>query len=524
MNGERKELRAAEPEVGIAMSAISVASRRIVAFGTFALLAFAGRSSAQVGDGAGESPSDAELRKRLEPLVPSFRAALLGDNVESQRATLAVIADIPPSLAARTNLNASLSTFLQKDHKDPEVLALAIRSFGRSVPAYGDADMSKAIAAELGKLLSKYVRSEYSIVRQAVAEAIGSAITNATPSVWSAPRAEHFIAVCLQAAPLLGTGIEDKSGATARIALKVIQSISRNVNELFTYYNDPIGAEPGQKDGETRFPPIAPVIQAIAKEVPKLAVPLSAGDSETQTAAARTLETLAVLRAKILERQGPGAAKDNFAAAWPVLSPVLAQRVKDPNASVRLATTEALESLGDAIEARSFMREATADSNIYVRWAAVRALGKSASASPDLKSAAPDVAALTNLVDDKDLDVRTAALVALAKFGSKAKSASTKVLGAANRGDIEPRVMAVKALGAIESDVSATVPVLIEGLKHSDDRLRKAAASGLVRFGPDAREALPELRKALQSQDPELRLAAAEAILAIERTARLKDL
>lgn len=506
------------------MGAITVACRRIVALGTFALLAVASPSYAQLGEFSGESPSDAEARKRLEPLVPTFRAALLGDNVESQRATLAVIADFPPYLAARTNLNASLAIFLQKDHKDPEIMALAIRSFGRSIPAVIDGEVSKAIAAEMGTILSKFVRSEHAIVRHAVAEAIGSAITNATPSVWLAPRAEHFVAICLQVAPLLGTGMEDKSGATAQLALKVMQSISRNVNDLFTYYTDPIGAEPGQKDGDTRFPPIAPVIHAIAKEAPKLAAPLTASDSETQTVAARTLEALAILRAKILERQGPGATIDNFSAAWPVLSPVLAQRVKDKNASVRLATTEAMESLGNAIEARSFMREATADSNAYVRWAAVRALGKSASATRDLKSAAPDIDALTLVVDDKDLDVRTAALVALAKFGTNAKSASTKILVAANRGDIEPRVMAVKALGAIESDALATVPVLISGLKNSDDRLRKVAASGLVRFGPDAREALPELRKALQSQDAELRLAAAEAILAIEKTARLKDL
>jgi len=506
------------------MSAITVASRRIVAFSTIALFAFAGRSEAQVGELSGESPADAELRRRLEPLVPTFRAALLGENIESQRATLAVIADIPPALAARTNLAGSLSAFLQKDHKDPEILALAIRSFGRSIPVFADADMSKAAAAEIGKILSKYVRSDHAIVRQAVAEAIGSAISNATPSVWSATRAEHFIAVCLQALPLVGTGIEDLSGATSRLALRVVQAISRNVNDLFTYYSDPIGVEPGLKDGEAQFPPLAPVIQAMAKEVPKLATPLAAAEAETRTAAARTLETLAVLRAKILERQGAGAGKDNFSAAWPVLRPVLEKRVKDENASVRLATMEAMESLGDAFEARAIMREATADSSAYVRWAAARALGKSASSTTDAKAAAPDVTALTKLVDDKDLDVRTAALVSLAKFGTKAKTASAKVLDAANRGDIEPRVIAVKALGAIESDAPPTVPVLIEGLKNKDDRLRRAAASGLVRFGPEAKEALPELRKALQSEDAELRLSAAEAILAIERKARLKDL
>src|SRR5262245_61925254 len=64
---------------------------------------------------ADSRPADADLRRRLEPLVPSFRAALAGDNVEAQRATLSIIADIPPAMTAETNLSATLAAFLKRD-------------------------------------------------------------------------------------------------------------------------------------------------------------------------------------------------------------------------------------------------------------------------------------------------------------------------------------------------------------------------------------------------------------------------
>ena len=453
-------------------------------------------------------PADEELRRRLAPLIPSFRAALQGDSVDAQRATLAVIADIPPALAAESNLAAVLAAFLRKDIKDPEVIALGIRSFGRSYPDAPDIDT----------VLGRHVRSEHAIIRRAVADALSNAVANSTPSERAVVRATYFIDVSTRAVPHLTVGIEDKDPATQKLALGGIQATSRNLRDLFAFDTPPIGEELKPKDREARFGPLTPVLRALAAAVPKLATPLTSNDTTTRIAAARTLEILAQLRRTIRDTRGLAETEvaDPFVGGWSAIKPAVSAGIKDNYATVRLATTEALETLGDAIEARALLREATSDKDLFVRWAAARALGRSAPIVPDPIGNAPDVAALAKLVSDTDIDVRSAALNAIAKFGRSGKSASSIVLGSVSRGDVEPRVAAVKALGAIESDSSTTVPVLIKALQHNDVRLRRAAASGLIRFGPEAKAALPDLHKALSDPDPELRLAASEAILAIE--------
>src|SRR3954466_15240141 len=198
---------------------------------------------------------------------------------------------------------------------------------------------------------------------------------------------------------------------------------------------------------------------------------------------------------------GGKSAPDPLADAWPALRPAVTARMKDSDPWVRLAVTEALDAVGDAQAARAFLREATTDRNVFVRWAAARALGRTAPPKADPGDVSDDVAALSRLLADSDLDVRIAALNALARFGPAARSATPAVLAAARRGDVEPRVVAVRTIGALETDAANTVPVLIRGLADPDVRLRRAAASGLVRFGPEARPALPELRRALSSPD-----------------------
>jgi hypothetical protein len=452
--------------------------------------------------------TDVELQRKLALLLPSFRAALLGDNVDAQRATLAVIADIPPALAVNSKLAEALASFLQKEIRDPEVIALGVRSFGRSFPD----------APDIEKVVGRFVKSEQTQIRLASAEALASAIANSPPTGRSIASSAYFLDVSSRSVPLLAVGIEDKDAATQKAALAGIQGAARVTSELFSPDSGPIGEEPRPKEANARFAPVMPLLRALVDASPKLAVPLSSQDTSTRLAAARTLENLAVLRRAIANARGPGdpVAPEHFANTWKAIGPGVTAGIKDGDPAIRLAITEALETLGDAFEARALLRDASTDTNLFVRWAAARALGKSAPAKPDPAMSAPDVAALTRLIDDCDFDVRTSTLNALAKYGIAAKSAGPKVIAAARRGDIEPRVAAVKALGAIETDAASTVPVLIAGLQNDDVRLRRAAASGLVRFGAEAKAALPELRKALASPDVELRLAAAEAVLAIE--------
>jgi HEAT repeat protein len=338
--------------------------------------------------------------------------------------------------------------------------------------------------------------------------------------------------VAAQTIPLLNDALGDRDETVQRAALDGIQGAARVVGELYANNAGPLGDAARPKEGASRFEPLRPVLRGLVASVPQLAKPLAARDPATRLAAAHTLESLAVTRRTILNTRPSGepVPADSFTDAWSSVRPVLTERVKDADPQVRLAAVQAMESLGDGLDTRDLLRQATSDRVVFIRWAAARALGRSAPDKPDAAAVAGDVAALARLVADPDPDVRTAALTALARFGPAAQSATDAVLGAASRGDIEPRVAAVKALGALQTDAGRTVPILIAALRppelrvQPDLRLQRAAAAGLTRFGPDARAALPELRQAVLSDDQELRLAAAEAILAIERVPRVKEL
>jgi HEAT repeat protein len=475
------------------------------------------------GPGAASAQPKSDLREirdplvdRMEPLIPTVRAALQGNNPDAQRAALAVVGDFPPGLLFQANLSRAIAGLLDRDPKDPELTALAVRSYGKSYP-----ESPEAVTRVLGRL----VASEDVRIRRAVADALRSLLQNAVPNSPTVANAGPFIDMSKAVLPLAGRVVEDGDGVAQRAALSAVQTTARVVIDLYTQDTGRIGEEPKPKDRETRFAPLRPVLQGLGELVPKLAAPLGSPEPPTRMAAARTVEVLAALRAVATTAPAGGkAAADPLADGWPALRPAVTERMRDPNPDLRLAVTEALEALGGAFDAKAMLREATTDRNLFVRWAAARALGKTAPPKAEAETVAEDVAALSRLLADADMDVRMAALNALARFGPAARSATPAVIAAARRGDVEPRVVALRTLAALQTEAGPTVPVLIRALGDPDVRLRRAAATGLVRFGSDARPALPELRRAVTSTDQELRLAAAEAILAIERPARLKDL
>jgi HEAT repeat protein len=409
-----------------------------------------------------------------------------------------------------------------RDAVDPELAAMGLRAYGRMVPD----------APELARVAGRYGKAESAEVRRAAAEALGTATQSAAPALNSLADARYFIDVAAQAIPRLNDALGDRDETVQRAALDGVQGAARVVAELYANNAGALGDAARPPEGTSRFEPLRPVLRALAASVPQLAKPLSARDPATRLAAARTLESVAVTRRTVVTTQPRGelAPTDPFPDAWSSVRPALADRVKDPDPQVRLAAVQAMESLGDGLDTRELLRQATSDRVVFIRWAAARALGRSAPEKAATATVADDVAALARLVADPDPDVRTAALIALARFGPAAQSATDAVLAAASRGDIEPRVAAIKALGALQTDARRTVPILIAALRPSelrvqpDLRLQRAAAAGLTRFGPDAKAALPELRQAVLSDDQELRLAAAEAILAIERVPRIKEL
>jgi HEAT repeat protein len=475
------------------------------------------RAQPKEKDDATDVQQDLELRRRLEPLIPSVRAALQGNNPDAQRAALVVIADFPPALMFQANFSGLVAAFLDRDPKDPELAAIALRSYGKSYPEKPDA---------AAKRLQRFTQADDVRVRRAAADALTSLVQTSIPASRTIDHATGFIDTSAAALPVMADTLADKDGAVQRAILTGVQSAAQTVRDVLNFDVGIFSDDPKPRDRAARLTALRPALNGLAAVVPQLAHPLASADPATRTAAARTIERLADLRQAVLVGPPGGGAPpaDPLAEAWAALVPAVGERMRDPDPLVRLAVTEALEALGSAIDSRPMLRAATRDPNVLVRWAAARALGKMAPAKADPAGVADDVAALSRLTADADIDVRMAALNALARFGTAARPAAPAVLVAAGRGDVEPRVVAMRTLIAMESEAEPTLPVLIGGLTDPDVRVRRAAAGGLVRFGPAARPALPELRRAVLSTDSELRIAAAEAILAIERQPRLKDL
>jgi HEAT repeat protein len=242
----------------------------------------------------------------------------------------------------------------------------------------------------------------------------------------------------------------------------------------------------------------------------------------------------------------PGPFQDVLADLLPLL--------KDPNERVRLGALDALEAMGaQAAGAIPALVEATrTDRSKFVRWQAMRVLGKLAPRRPELV-----VPALRDRLDEPDPDVRAAAAVALAHYGPEARAAVAALADAirpfgkggqvsrfppafveeehAEGGyggvevDVRFRIAGMGAVEAIGPDAAAALPSVALNLRDTSGRITQApfgltddyvrtrftAAIVLGRFGTLARDQAPALRAALFDPEPDVRRAASEALLRV---------
>jgi HEAT repeat protein len=209
--------------------------------------------------------------------------------------------------------------------------------------------------------------------------------------------------------------------------------------------------------------------------------------------------------------------------------------LKHPDADVRLAALEVLEELGpDAEAAVPAVIGALSDRDKFVRWAAVRVLGRFAP-----RNAKEVVPALVPLVGTPDGDFARAVAGLLAKYGEDAAPAVPALARAIRSGEPQARIAYLQTLPALGSAGADAVPAIRPLLrpdpkgariapspyppafatsgppKYDDPGVRAAAAEALGRFGPRAASAEPELREALNDEDTNVRRAAADALLRI---------
>lgn len=195
----------------------------------------------------------------------------------------------------------------------------------------------------------------------------------------------------------------------------------------------------------------------------------------------------------------------------------LMDNLKHPDYRVRLAAVDALETLGNgAVPAIPALVTALRDSNKFVRWGSVRALGR---LNP--RQADEVVPGLMRVLDDReDPSVRIAALKALEQYGEHAKKAVPVLARVINRGDKEYIIAMLRTIQGIGTDAAPTLPNVawILSDRSHPPSVRIEAAQTLGRFGALAREQLPVLRDVMTNEsDEDVRNAASTAVLAVDR-------
>ncbi|HYT93055.1 MAG TPA: HEAT repeat domain-containing protein, partial [Gemmataceae bacterium] len=269
-----------------------------------------------------------------------------------------------------------------------------------------------------------------------------------------------------------------------------------------------------------------PLLSGLKGQAAGLAEALKDAEPRVIEVAANTLEALGEARRRLrgLLDSVPVAGKEGVPdkgdedPLGPILRkgvPALAAQVGHPNVRSRLACLYALEAAGaDAAPAAQAVIKALKDENAFVRWAAVRALGRMAPLKGAQADAANAVTGLARCLKDDNADVRGTAFVALSRYGPAAKPAVAALaeIVKASSGDTVP---AIRTLEAIGPEAKVAIPALMAALEAKSPQVRAAAARLLGKLGPDAVQAAAALTRVLGDPNVEVRQAAAEALLAV---------
>ncbi len=233
--------------------------------------------------------------------------------------------------------------------------------------------------------------------------------------------------------------------------------------------------------------------------------------------------------------------------------PALTRTLSDPDVVIRRTTLNILEWMGqDARPVLYDVAGAVQDKDLFVRWAAIRTLGKLATTAPvQAPLSEAEVArfvqgGITRLQTEHDLSLQLAVLVALERVGPRAAAATPVLWGTADRGDTDYRIADLRTLmsigpaaiespgGAVVTATGVSLPAFARLLADAHPDVRRTAAEAFGRFASalkpeekdsklyrllsdrnsDVRQALIRL---LEDANDEVRRAASEALLQVPR-------
>jgi HEAT repeat protein len=299
----------------------------------------------------------------------------------------------------------------------------------------------------------------------------------------------NLILAARGAVPVLARGIKDKDPEVRRSCLEGLTAVARCSHGIVQAWNvDGADANPeaARRQAEKCLAELLPLVRQLNDLETCLPAALNDAELPVRIGALHAVEELATLRSEWLRHAKEFAAGDdplqqNFGATLPALS----RNLVDRDVNVRRSTLEVLEVLGSTARpaAPNIVRSLN-DPDLFVRWAAARALGRLAPAE-----AATAVPAVVRLLGESDPGIRLTAVAALERYGPAAKDAVPALLVRLRIQDAELRAVVVRALGSIANDSEAASRGLNEALKDPSEMVRKSASEALERLQAKRKEA-----------------------------------
>jgi HEAT repeat protein len=515
-----------------------------------------------------------------DPVTRAGAAVLIGETAAAAR---------KPGTANRF-VRGQLRLFARKDEKtgapglvhllydpDPAVRQAAIAALGQVEPdPTGGGDALRALLD----------RARPAETRLAATQALANIVTTSAElarSIGSDPRdREYFRTASTVIVPVLNSALEDPNPDVSHAAVAALGTVARAMRLLVEVRPLDTGApgialtDPKEIEREKQMQAALlrerqeykALLEAFGGRSPKsLVAALARRDATLRIQASHVLGDLAAIDAALKDAKPkvgaapldrglwaqvsnmPGEARFQLApptaplqeaivfVAWQPRGVIdeLIVGLGDKNPRVRLATLDALEALGtDAEPAIDALLTTLEDSELFVRWATLRVLGKLGQALHQANRPAHEgrvVPAVARHLRERDLDVATAAAVALTRYGDLARGAVPQLATAVDQGDARFRIAATRAVEALGTAAAPALPGVARNLEDRSDRVttipfglsdehvkaRFTAAQVLGRFGPLARDQVPALRASLFDPEPEVRRAAAEALLRVQQ-------
>lgn len=230
----------------------------------------------------------------------------------------------------------------------------------------------------------------------------------------SKPSYEPMGSFCQAAGPIIGILAADSQPRVRRLAMTAAGLVASGLNTSLTEpIITPAGSDPEAYLAQS---PIhadqKAMIQAVRVLMGAAGAALRDPDAAVRVQSQKFFDETA--RARLAWKALPGLSGDDpLREGFKSVLPTLIEALRDPEARVRRATIDVLESMGpEAVSAASAIEGALGDQDAFVRWAAIRSL--STLGSEAAKPALPRMRSLA--ANDPDTDVRAAAEAAVRRI------------------------------------------------------------------------------------------------------------